>query len=143
MSQSQSALIIEQDTKWVEALTLILNDIGVHDIKSVNSWAGTIEAVKQTRFDLVLIDVKSPEKEAVSLIKEIQRIDLWTRIIVLSHISKRQVVLACVYAGALQYILKTEDLQIIQNKILTVSEQTKSRRESAIKPPRTQFDSFL
>ena len=143
MSKSQSALIIDQDPKWVEALTSILSEIGIHDITVANSWAGTIEAVKRTRFDLILIDVKAPEKEAVNLIKEILRIDLWTRVIVLSNICKREVVLACVYAGALQYILKTEDPRMIQNKILTVTEHTRTRRESAIKPPRTQFESFL
>jgi DNA-binding NarL/FixJ family response regulator len=143
MNQSQSALIIDQEGKWVNSLTSLLKEIEIHDIHSVNNRIETLEALKHTRFDLVLINVKSPTKEGVDLINEIQQTDPWTRIIVLSDISNRQVVLSCIYAGALQYILKSDDIRTIRNKIMSVIEGTKSRRESTLKPPRTQFNSFL
>lgn len=142
MIRPQSALIIISESTWVEKLTLLLKELDIQNIRSASNKGEALEALERSRFDLMIIEVEPPEKEAVSLIKEIQQIDIRTRIIAFSTVSKRQVVLDCVYAGALQYILKSDDLLTIRNKILTVTERAGSRYESTNKPSRTQFNSF-
>ena len=142
MIRPQSALIINNETKWVGKLTLLLKELDIHNICSASDKGEALEALERSRFDLVIVEVEPPEKEAVSLIKEIQQIDGRTRIIAFSTNAKRQVVLDCVYAGALQYILKSDDLLAIRNKIMTVTERVGSRYESTNKSSRTQFNSF-
>ena len=128
----------------MERLTLLLKELDIQSISSASNKGEALEAVERGRFDLVIVEVEAPEKEAVDLIRQIQRHHLRTRIIALSSISKRQVVLDCVYAGAMQYILKSDDPLIIRNKICTVTNRTAAGYgyESTSKPSRTQFNSF-
>lgn len=146
MNHPQSVLIIDEETQWVETLTSLLNEIDLNEIQSVGNRAEALKEYAEHKFDLVLLEVKPPETEGIDFIKEIrQKLDPNTKIIVLSTISQKQTVLNCVYAGALQYIIKSSDPRSILKKITDVigKDTSEPDPEQTNKPARSQFASFL
>ncbi len=66
-----------------------------------------ISLIKKYRPDVVLMDINMPEKDGLSAIQEIEKLDLGTRVIALSGYDDPDLIFRAMKIGAKGYILKT------------------------------------
>ena len=66
-----------------------------------------ISLIKKYRPDVVLMDINMPEKDGLSAIQEIEKLDLGTRVIALTGYDDPDLIFRAMKIGAKGYILKT------------------------------------
>ena len=66
-----------------------------------------ISLIKKYRPDVVLMDINMPEKDGLSAIQEIEKLDLGTRVIALTGYDDSDLIFRAMKIGAKGYILKT------------------------------------
>jgi len=79
---AKKILIIDDDSDFVEAITLILRPKKFEVVAAYNGKEG-IEKVKSERPDLIVLDVMMPEKDGYSVCKELKSDPQWSHIPVL------------------------------------------------------------
>ena len=79
---AKKILIVDDDSDFVEAITLILRPKKFEVVTAYNGKEG-IEKVKSERPDLVVLDVMMPEKDGYSVCKELKSDPQWSHIPVL------------------------------------------------------------
>ncbi len=93
-----------------EAIRIILKDIilnGKHEL--VAEAADGAEAVKKFvsfKPDVLLLDLVMPKKDGLAILKEIKETNPNAKIIMISVLDNKQMILDCMSAGALAYITK-------------------------------------
>lgn len=65
-----------------------------------------IARYKETKPDLVLMDITMPEMSGIDAVKEIKKIDPEARIIMCTAMGQRPLVVEAIVAGAVNYIVK-------------------------------------
>ena len=66
-----------------------------------------ISLIKKYRPDVVLMDINMPEKDGLSAIQEIEKLDLGTRVIALTGYDDPDLIFRAMKIGAKGYVLKT------------------------------------
>jgi len=79
---AKKILIVDDDSDFVEAITLILRPKKFEVVAAYNGKEG-IEKVKSERPDLIVLDVMMPEKDGYSVCKELKSDPRWSHIPVL------------------------------------------------------------
>lgn len=98
-------LIAEDDPLVAVTLTDQLAELG-HDLVAVASdGQEAVEMAAQEKPDIVLLDIKMPNRDGISAAEEISR-EFDMPIIMLTAYSERALVLRAAEAGALAYLLK-------------------------------------
>jgi two-component system, NtrC family, nitrogen regulation response regulator NtrX len=68
-----------------------------------------LQKVKENNYDLILLDVKMPRMDGMTVLKEIRKLDKNPQVIMLSGISDVPTAMECVRLGAKDYISKPYD----------------------------------
>ena len=79
---ARKILIVDDDSDFVEAITLILRPKKFEVVAAYNGKEG-IEKVKSERPDLVVLDVMMPEKDGYTVCKELKSDPQWSHIPIL------------------------------------------------------------
>ena len=79
---ARKILIVDDDSDFVEAVTLILRPKKFEVVAAYNGKEG-IEKVKSERPDLVVLDVMMPEKDGYTVCKELKSYPQWSHIPIL------------------------------------------------------------
>lgn len=90
-------------------LKLILKQIGFTNFHEVANGQEAVDAYKQHRPDLVLMDVNMPVKEGLEALKEIIEFDEEAVVVMTTSVVSRQAVETSVELGASHYIRKDMD----------------------------------
>lgn len=67
---AKRVLIIDDEVVVLEALTLILEDLGYEIVKCADSREGLLRAL-EAHFDLILCDLRMPEKNGAEVTREV------------------------------------------------------------------------
>lgn len=81
-----------------------------------------IDAVRQHKPDLVLLDLMMPDISGIEVMQNIRQFDTSARILVLSVVDRREVVDQALAAGANGYLLKDFILSELKDALQTVAE---------------------
>ena len=85
----------------------------------VGSLAAAIEACRQQRFDIVLLDLNLPDSSGVATVTSLRQVDAVTPILVMTNSSQPQLSAACLAAGADDFLPKQEiEPAMLQRHIL-------------------------
>jgi two-component system chemotaxis response regulator CheY len=79
--------------------------------------AEAVSRYKEHRPDLLLLDINMPVKNGIDALREIKAEDPAAKVIMLTSVSDRESVMACVQAGALNYIRKDTPLDQMRTMI--------------------------
>ncbi len=107
MKKVFDVVIAEDHTILREGLKALL--LSQSDLKVVGEAADGLEAIRCVRDhspDMILLDLSMPRMTGLDAIKEIRRVSVETKIIVLTVHSTEEYILATLQAGADGYILK-------------------------------------
>jgi two-component system response regulator AtoC len=120
MSRNTSILIIDDEIEICNYLKTLISQFGFH-AEIANGGAEGLEACKQIKPDLVILDVVMPGMDGLQVLKEIQSLGLETGVIMLSGHRQTSTVVGAMRLGAADFINKPfdpDELEITINKVL-------------------------
>lgn len=109
-STFHGALIVEQDTAMAERMRRILSDLAPgRRVVVAASRAEAANLLAALPYDLVLVDMRLPHSEGVSLIKHIRHTYPWIESVAMSAADDHELVDDAIAAGAVGYLLTEAD----------------------------------
>jgi DNA-binding NtrC family response regulator len=116
-------LVIDDEPVICSGCTMILSDIG-HTVQSCMTCGEGIENMKKNHYDLVLLDLKLPDKDGLELLKTVNSNSL-SRIIVMTGYATVQCAINSMKLGAVDFLQKpfTEEelLETVNNVVALYS----------------------
>jgi len=97
--------------------------------ESAEDGIEAVEAARTGRFDLILMDLRMPRMDGVATIKELARLGIAARVLVLTTYDTDRDVLPAVEAGAIGYLLKDAGRDELMRAV-----RTAARGEAVLSP---------
>jgi DNA-binding response OmpR family regulator len=110
-------LIIDDDEDVLDFLKSFFQNLGHETFFASNSKEGLKQLVLNPP-DLVLLDIMMPEKDGITLLKEIKEIDKETSVAMITAYKDAERVIEAFRLGALDCLLKPFNLDYITNTVL-------------------------
>ncbi len=129
-------LIVDDEKEFVESLSerLALREC---DVQTSLDGADAIEKIKQTNFDVVILDVAMPNMDGVETLRRIKGIKPLTEVIMLTGQGTVETAVEGMQLGAMDYVMKpcsTPDLlEKIQKGYERKTEHEERIREAKVK----------
>lgn len=124
-------LIIEDEEQYASYLNRLLNDAPCFEYEShiAHTWADACKALTENQYDLLLLDLKLPDAEGTSLIRETRKMSPFSCNIVVTSLYREEMG-ESVRNYADEFIPKdtyhgVEMLHTIRNAVVTKREQMK------------------
>jgi len=109
-----------------DAIRLVLKDIlqiGEHNIiAEATNGAESVDLYKQYHPELMLLDLAMPQKDGLTVVKEIISYDPNAKIILITASDDEKVIRKCLEEGAISYISKPFDFNIVLETIKKITE---------------------
>jgi two-component system chemotaxis response regulator CheY len=99
-------LIVDDAAFMRMMLRDILTKNGFEIAGEAANGAVAIERYKETRPDLVTMDITMPELDGITAVREIRKIDPQARIVMCSAMGQQAMVIEAIQAGARDFIVK-------------------------------------
>jgi two-component system, NtrC family, response regulator AtoC len=128
---SRRILIIDDEPGVRTSLSLILEDEG-HAPQSAGSAEPALQLLRESRFDVVLCDVRMPGRDGLSLLPEIVALQPEATVLVMSAHGDVDQALAAVRAGAWDYLAKPFAPEELLLTICKAEERERLRRENQL-----------
>ncbi len=118
--------LVDDHTIVRNGIRSILED--VEDIEVIGEASGGEEALmklKSINLNIIMVDITMPGMSGIDLVKEINKLNLNIKSLVLSMHNNEEYVLKSIEAGALGYILKDSSREEMLNAIRTIAKGEK------------------
>jgi DNA-binding NtrC family response regulator len=119
MSTNRRVLVVDDNEEFCQNLSDILESRG-YEVCTVNDGFKAIELVKQSGFELVLMDVKMPQMDGVETFKRIKDISPQTAVVMVSAFTVENLIREALRYGAFGYLKKPIDF----DRLFTIIEST-------------------
>ena len=106
-------LIVDDESAVLALLRRILSTEDA-EILAVRSGARALEIARQTRLDLVMLDVRLPDVSGLEVLKRVRRIDGMLPVIMVTAYGSAETVRASMRLGAFDYLTKPFDNQEVK-----------------------------
>jgi len=122
MSKEITALIADDEAHMRTFMKLLLLDLGVKNVYLMQNGMDAIDAFREYRPDLVLLDINMNVMNGLDALEGIKKINPDTKVIMMTAVSTRESVEECSRKGATYYILKTQRPEEIRMHLKSVIE---------------------
>ena len=109
-------LLVDDERDFLEMLSERLEARGFL-VRSAHNGAEALEVVREGGIDVVVLDVRMPGMDGISILHEIKRIKPLVEVVMLTGQSSVQKAVHGMKAGAFDYILKPADMDDLLEKI--------------------------
>jgi len=106
-------LVVDDERNIQRILKEVLSDEG-YTVTTTGTGKGCIDAVKKKFFDVIILDVKLPDIDGISMIENIKRISEESEIIVISGHATIEMAVEAIKHGAYDFIKKPLSLEKIR-----------------------------
>ncbi|MDP1654018.1 MAG: sigma-54 dependent transcriptional regulator [Rhodocyclaceae bacterium] len=127
---NEPILIVEDDATLRVTLSGFLGRMGF-DVDAAESVAGALALARQRRYGLILLDLRLPDGDGLSLIGALREIDEEALLVMMTAFPEVRTAVAALKAGAYDYINKPFDLEDLRELIGRALETRSLRREVA------------
>lgn len=136
-TQKSTLLLVEDNPADAELIEDLLEQAQVQQfqIVRVSRIADAIEKLKQHTIDIVLLDLRLPDSSGTKSVEMLRAVTDNTPIVVLTGIDDEELALACISAGAQDYLLKGEIRSIMLRR--TIGYAISRLREAQLRDIRT------
>ena len=118
-------LIVDDHPIFVQGLTAILAEDERFDVVgTATSGRDAVRLARETPTDVVLMDMSMPVLDGVAATRRLLEAQPTLRIIALSGHTDRLSRKAALEAGAVEFVSKSEEVELLLTTILTVCERT-------------------
>lgn len=116
MDNKLRVFIIDDELGPREAMRMILKDI--YDVRTASGAREGIDYISKQPVDLVILDIKMPEMDGISVLKEIKKINRDIEVVMVTAYASLETARSAIRYGALDYLIKPFD----KNDVLNVVE---------------------
>lgn len=120
----ESLLIVDDDVKLCEALSEELAEIG-YKVTSVNSADSALSFLETDQVDLILLDLKMPEKDGFYVLNKLRESGKNIKVIVLTAYADIKSAIDSAKLGAADFVSKPYDLDELIITIRKVLQNSK------------------
>lgn len=125
-------LVVEDDRMIAKGLETALRQDG-HAVDGVSDGRSAAEALRTSRFDLVLLDLGLPERSGLEVLRELRGRGDATPVIIVTARDEVQSRIAGLDAGADDYIIKPFDLDEVAARMRSVARRAAGRADPCIR----------
>lgn len=123
ITKDLSVLVVDDHPLYRNGIKRILNNIDfVTKCDEAENGKDCIEKLKQTHYDIILLDLQMPEMDGVEAAAVIKRDFPQSKIIILTMSDSKRQMIELLDMGVLGYVLKSTDELELTEAILRVSE---------------------
>lgn len=115
-----TALIADDEAHMRTFLKLLLKDIGIEQIYLMHNGMDAVEAYKEYKPDIVLLDINMAKMNGLEALEHIMDYDSKAIVIMMTAVSARDAVEDSSRKGAIYYVLKTQSPDDIKEQIKQV-----------------------
>ena len=109
-------LLVDDEVVFTNNMSKLLENRG-YRVTSANSGEAAINAMQQERFDVMVLDLKMPGMDGLSTLKEILRLDLFTKTLILTGHGSIDSAIEATRLGAYDYLPKPCEIGELVAKI--------------------------
>jgi two-component system chemotaxis response regulator CheY len=114
----QPRIMIVDDAAFMrKKIRKILTAGGYSEFQESASGKEAIEAYMEYKPDLVTMDIIMPEMDGIATLQEIRSLDPDARVVMISAMGQQRMVVEAIQAGALDFILKPFDGEMVISTI--------------------------
>lgn len=106
-------LLVDDNVDFLDGLSLLLDDHALSVVRAAHSAAEAIDAVRELRPDVVLMDLQMPVMSGIEAIARIRHDPFAPPIIALTTFDDDRLVFEALRAGAVSYLLKDAERDTI------------------------------
>jgi two-component system response regulator QseB len=132
-------LVVEDDRMIAQGLKTALAQDG-HAVDHVGDGRAAAEALRSTRFDLVLLDLGLPDRDGIAVLRELRRRGDATPVIILTARDEVRDRIEGLDAGADDYIVKPFDLEEVGARMRSVQRRAAGRGDPFIRHRGIELD---
>ena len=126
-----NCLIIEDEKKSADICELLINSTGIAEVTDIILEANfALEKIKETKPDIVFLDIDMPYKNGFELLSEINELKLNTKVVFTSAYDKY--ILEAFRNGAFDYLTKPIDRLELKNSLTRYQKTNKKNNKSDI-----------
>lgn len=118
----KSAIIVDDEAHIRLFVKMILKDLGVEDIREAKNGHEALDAYKQEKPDIVLMDVNMAGMGGIDTLGRLHELDPDAFVIMLTSTATREIVEKCIQNGARNYIRKDTPKDEIKEILKTTFE---------------------
>lgn len=90
------------------------------DVETANDGMMALEKITANEYDIVLLDLKMPRMDGLTVLKELKKLNKYPHVIMLTGVDDVQTAVECVKLGAKDYIQKPYDPQDLLHIVIKV-----------------------
>jgi DNA-binding NtrC family response regulator len=128
-------LAIDDDQAVLNYLNIMLLQTGAYQVSTLANSAKAFQELKNTNYDLLLLDMDMPEVNGLEILKHIKEKNMDIEIIVLTGVEDVELAVSAMKLGAFDYLTKPVDNDQLLKIIAAVLENRKTRRETTAETP--------
>lgn len=113
----EKILIVDDEQEVAELLEELLSQFGYKTTKAFTK-AQASEKLKEFAPGIVLLDIRLPDGDGISFLKEIKASQPSTEVIMITGLADREIAMEALREGAADYICKPIDLDYLANSVL-------------------------
>jgi DNA-binding NtrC family response regulator len=121
-------LAIDDDQAVLNYLNIMLLQTGAYQVSTLANSAKAFQELKNTNYDLLLLDMDMPEVNGLEILKHIKEKNMDIEIIVLTGVEDVELAVSAMKLGAFDYLTKPVDNDQLLKIIAAVLENRKTRR---------------
>ena len=115
-----SILIIDDEAVIRKSVSRALAEKGIEST-AVSSGIEALQILREQQFDLALLDIKMPEMDGVSVLKEIMSINPGFKVIMITGYPTIDTAVHCIKLGAIDYLVKPFQLHDLEASIKKIN----------------------
>ena len=115
-TEKKKVLIVDDEREIVDFLGRFLQRLGVTAIKAYNGEEA-LKKFDQEHPDFIFLDIQMPDKDGITILREIKKIDSAVKIIIITGKDDKDLQAKAKKYGAIDYITKPLDLSELSVKI--------------------------
>jgi len=110
-------LVVDDSTVMRKIVTQILRSEAFEIVAEASNGEEGVEMFRESRPNLVTMDVNMPIMDGLTALKKILEIDPTARVVMLTSESEQKMVLEAIQSGAKNYVVKPPDRVLLLEKV--------------------------
>jgi two-component system response regulator HydG len=121
--------VLDDEERMAEVLAMVLRREG-HEVLTFNRPQDLLAALPQRSFDLLLTDLKMPDMDGVELLTRAKEVIPELPVILITAYATVETAVAAMKQGALDYLTKPIDNDVVRNVVARALDHTRLAREN-------------
>jgi len=124
-------LVVDDEKSMCQFLSIMLRKEG-YEITTVNDGESAIEEIRNSRYDVVLTDIKMGGMDGIDVLRELKRIDPTIPVVIMTAYASQKTAIEAVNRGAFHYLIKHAKNDEIKMVVRNALDMKRVRSENAM-----------